>query len=76
MAVPGNYETGMRVVYDEKSKTVAIVFRCRRHELEGPFGTASEGTKAGEDYCRRHGWDCSSPDPHAGRSILRRGRLR
>jgi hypothetical protein len=69
-----NYETGMRVVYDEKSKTVAIVFRGRRHELEGPFATASEGTKAGEDYCRRLGWDCSSPDPHAGRSILRRSR--
>ena len=51
MAVPGNYETGMRVVYDEKSKTGAIVFRCRRHELEGPFATASEGVKAGEDYC-------------------------
>lgn len=76
MAAPENYETGMRVVYDEKSKTVAIVFRGRRHELKGPFSTASEGNKAGEDYCRRLGWDCFSPDPHAGRSILRPRRPR
>jgi hypothetical protein len=37
MATPKNYETGMRVVFDEKSKTVSVVFRGRRHELKGPL---------------------------------------
>jgi len=72
VATPQNYETGMRVVFDEKSKTVSVAFRGRRHELEGPFESVHEGIKAGENYCRKLGWDFSSPDPRSGRSILSR----
>jgi hypothetical protein len=74
MAVPKNYETGMKVVFDEKSKAVSVTFRGRRHELKGPFESECEGIKAGQNHCRKLGWDCSSPDPRTGRSILSRQR--
>jgi hypothetical protein len=49
------YEEGMSISYDEKSGQLTVYFRGERKEL-GRFMSYAEALKAGEAYCRKHGW--------------------
>ena len=55
------YETGMKVNYDSTSKRVVIAFRGRITVLPGNYATEDEAVKAGELFCRTHGWVPSDP---------------
>ena len=50
------YETGMKVTYEPRSRTVIISFRGRLMVLPGRYATEGEGVSAGESYCRLQGW--------------------
>ncbi len=50
------YETGMKIVYDAATRRVVVSFRARVSVLPGTHDTESEAVKAGEAYCRQHGW--------------------
>lgn len=49
------YEADMSINYDEKSGQLTVYFRGDRKEL-GRFKNHAEALKAGEAYCRKHGW--------------------
>jgi hypothetical protein len=51
-----DYETGMKVVYDRLSKRVVVSFRGRITVLPESFEQEAEAVKAGENYCKQHGW--------------------
>jgi len=61
----------MRISYDSKSKRVTVTFRGRVSVLTGEYETEREAVKAGEDYCRRNGWN-DKPAPTVGRSMLKK----
>jgi hypothetical protein len=50
------YETGMKITYEPRSKTVIVAFRGRLQVLSGPYENESEALAAGEAYCRLKGW--------------------
>ncbi len=64
------YESGMRVLYGENSKRVTVAFRGRLTRLDGVFATEALGIRAGEEYCRQHGWG-DAPGATFRRSILK-----
>ena len=49
-------EQGMSIAYDEVSKTVTVVFRGKKVVLPGRYESYEDGKRAGEQYCRDHGW--------------------
>ena len=50
------YENGMSVEYEAVTEKVTVHFRGEKQELPGQYKTREEGIKAGEAYCRSHGW--------------------
>ncbi|MCT7377395.1 hypothetical protein [Chelativorans salis] len=50
------YEQGMNVQYDKIAQTVTVHFRGEKVTLPSKYPTMEAGMKAGEDYCRKHGW--------------------
>ena len=50
------YEIGMEILWDPIAKTVVVVFRGRMHVIPGEFVDRTAGLLAGEEYCRRVGW--------------------
>lgn len=50
------YETGMKIAYDDSSKRVVVSFRGRIAVLPEACLTREEGVTAGERYCQRLGW--------------------
>ena len=44
------------IAYDEVAQTVTVTFRGKITVLRGPYPKRQAGMKAGEDFCRRHGW--------------------
>jgi hypothetical protein len=76
MAVPKNYEAGMRISFDAKTKNVSVAFRGKLTILPGPFPAEKEAIRAGEDFCRKHGWSAPlPPDDRAGQSLLKHRKL-
>ncbi len=57
MATKKNYETGMKITYDQKAKTAMVAFRGRVTVLPGPYTTEGEAVNAGEKHCKANGWD-------------------
>lgn len=55
------YETGMKITYEPRSKTVMVNFRGRVTMLPDVFGTESEAVNAAESYCRQQGWRPVAP---------------
>ncbi|KQV80497.1 hypothetical protein ASC90_25170 [Rhizobium sp. Root1220] len=66
------YEYGMQLVFDLVERTVVVSFRDDL-KLLGPFTSQKAAIRAGEQYCRDHGWDDSLPhgDPASGPFNLR-----
>lgn len=50
------YEPGMTISYDAITKIVTVYFRGQKVDLPRRYETREEGTRAGEAYCRQHGW--------------------
>ena len=50
------YEDKMSVSYDRLTRTVTVRFRGNETVLPWRYSTEEAGKKAGEDFCRRHGW--------------------
>lgn len=50
------YEEGMQIVFDAVSKMVVVIFRDEL-SFHGPFESRSAAYTAGEDHCRRMGWE-------------------
>ena len=50
------YETGMKIAYDNASRRVVVSFRGRIVVLPEPCPTQDEGIAVAERYCRNHGW--------------------
>jgi hypothetical protein len=63
------YEAGMKITYDATSKRVVVAFRGRISVLPGNYESETDGIKAGELYCRQHGWVPSDP---SGKKKFRR----
>lgn len=57
------YENGMQVIWDVVGKRVTIVFRGVITPLPGTFSSQGDGIKAGEEHCRRLGWNPDRPEP-------------
>jgi hypothetical protein len=57
------YEDGMQLVFDLVERTVVVSFRNNVIML-GPFRNQKAAVRAGEQYCRDHGWDDSEPGPN------------
>jgi hypothetical protein len=54
--VKRGYEAGMRITYDERARTVTIVFRGQTKVFTTQL--PPEGAiRAGEEYCKSMGWD-------------------
>jgi hypothetical protein len=54
--VKPEYESGMKIAYDDTSKRVVVAFRGRINVLPEACATHDEGVAAGERFCRNHGW--------------------
>jgi hypothetical protein len=54
------YEAGMQLVFDLVERTVVVSFRNNVTML-GPFANQKTAIRAGEQYCRDHGWHDSQP---------------
>jgi hypothetical protein len=54
------YEHGMQLIFDLVDRTVVVSFRNDVRML-GPFADQKAAIRAGEQYCRDHGWDDSQP---------------
>lgn len=50
------YETGMKITFEPRSRTVMVKFRGRLTVLPGQFGSEGEAVSAGETFCRQCGW--------------------
>jgi hypothetical protein len=50
------YESGMNIQYDQNTKRVTVVFRGKRIELPDRYELPGAAIRAGEEYCRKHGW--------------------
>jgi hypothetical protein len=73
LSIKRPYEAGMRIVHNEKDKSVSITFRGKVIVLNGPYETAAQAIKAGEAYCGSLGW-ADAPSATAGKSMLRRSK--
>ena len=62
------YEPGMRIIYDLRSRTAKVTFRGKISTL-GMFESEFDARKAGEIFCKRHGWP-GPPSPQAPKSLL------
>ncbi len=71
MSAGKKYEAGMRVTFNDATKTVAVAFRGRLTTLAGPYLSSDTAIRAGEDYCRKQGWIDRS-DERAGQSMIKR----
>ena len=54
------YEAGMKIAYDDRSRRVVVSFRGRLVVLPEPCGTREEAQAEGESYCRRLGYSRSA----------------
>jgi hypothetical protein len=45
-----------RVSYDERTRTVTVMFSGKRHVVPGRYPTLVAGMRAGNDFYRRQGW--------------------
>ena len=50
------YESGMNIQYDQNIKRVTVIFRGKRIELPDHYESPGSAIRAGEEYCRQHGW--------------------
>jgi hypothetical protein len=50
------YEDGMEILWDPIAKRIVVVFRGGTHVLPGRFDDRTAGLLAGEEFCRRLGW--------------------
>ena len=64
-----NYETGMRITFDPRAKSVAVAFRGRVTVLAGPFDSETAAVAAGEAFCVKQGW-VKQPVTESGTSLL------
>ncbi len=71
---PKNYEPGMRITFDARSKTAAVAFRGRVITLPDQFTSEHEAVSAAENYCRKHGWVDKPVPAIPARSLLKHRR--
>jgi hypothetical protein len=50
------YEPGMNIKYNQNTKRVTVIFRGKRIELPDHYESSGAAIRAGEEYCRQHGW--------------------
>jgi hypothetical protein len=50
------HEPGMNIQYDQNTKRVTVRFRGKRIELPDHYESPVAAIRAGEEYCRQHGW--------------------
>jgi hypothetical protein len=62
----------MKIVFDAKTNAVSVSFRGRLTILSGGFPNEKDAIRAGEDFCRKHGWSAPlAPAKEAGQSLLK-----
>lgn len=49
------YEDGMQLVFDHVDRTLVVSFRDMV-KMIGPFENQKAAVRAGEQFCRDHGW--------------------
>ena len=54
--VKPEYESGMKIAYDDTSRRVVVSFRGRIVVMPESYPTQEEGIAVGERYCRSNGW--------------------
>jgi len=50
------YEADMQLVFDHVKRTLVVSFR-NLVKILGPFADQKSAVRAGEQFCREHGWD-------------------